>query len=562
MSLADLGSSLSGLSMDPMFNMGIGLMSASGPSLMPHSLGQGLAAGAQFSQDATMKAAQAAMMRAQFQRYAWQNALLQRAIAGSGSDQSNPNYSPSLAGTATQRATDAASSDPSSQQAAYGSQGFTNGISATPTQIASQQFPQVSQGGAQALGMGSPTGAPSAPQGGSVLQQIMRTPTGMAAFAMNPSSTLDFAMARQFPMPTSDIINLQQAGALPAGSPERQALLGKYAVKTRNGAFIPGMGNYYSPNMPDGTVLRDPFNPSAGVILPQGMTQAQAAMSAAKAYPEEAAKARYAYPIALGQDTAHAQTTPATVIGPDGKPQFVSQAAAIGAGASGRPMQAGYTPEQEAQGQTFGEQNAKQFQGTQDAAQAAQVTSLGYQQAMADAKTFSTGRFADVKGKALAVLDGLGIHLNQDDQAKLGSYQDMSKILTTSAMQTARQMGSREAAQIVNSIVKTASPNASLSPEGFAQVVSFMQAPAYSKQAEAQAMQAWKNTGKDLEDFKSAWMRADVPAQILYSRLTPDQQRDFKEANPEAVKQLRDGYNATYHYGWTPLVHNYIGGGQ
>jgi len=553
MSLADLSSTLSGLSMNPTFNMGVGLMAASGPSLMPHSLGQGLAAGAQFSQDATMKAAQAAMMRAQFQRYAWQNALLQRAIAGSGSDQSNPNYSPSLAGTATQRATDAASSDPGTQSQVYGSQGFTNGISATPTQIASQQFPQVSQGGAQALGMGSTAGAPSTPQGGGVLQQIMRTPTGMAAFAMNPSSTLDFAMARQFPMPTSDIINLQQAGALPAGSPERQALLGKYAVKTRNGAFIPGMGNYYSPNMPDGTVLRDPFNPSAGVILPQGMTQAQAAMSAAKAYPEEAAKARYAYPIALGQDTAHAQTTPATVIGSDGKPQFVSQAAAIGAGASGRPMQAAYTPAQEEELSGWGKTNATYVEGVQTAASAVPQMTARLSEMRADLAKFEPGAFSEWRNQGAAYLNDMANFAGMPATYKgdqLAGYQDFAKNATQIALGQAKQMGSRIAAQEVQ-YISNSNPNAKMTRGALDRIMNLMEGVNQSASIENDALTKWHQGGGGTDQFRAMWSKADVPGLLTLQHMSPHDAKDFMDAQtPQMRQQIYEAAQIAKQQGW------------
>ena len=79
MSLADLGNTLSGLSIDPAFNMGMGIMAASGPSLMPHSLGQSLASGTQYAQAAREKAMQAQMMGYQLQQAAIMNGILRRA---------------------------------------------------------------------------------------------------------------------------------------------------------------------------------------------------------------------------------------------------------------------------------------------------------------------------------------------------------------------------------------------------------------------------------------------------------------------------------------------------
>ena len=562
MSLSDLSTALGALPSNPLFQLGTGIMAASGPSPVPVGFGQALGGGMTYANQMAMKQAQMQMVRAQFARFAWQNALLQKALSGNSGQTGvkNPNFDQSLSGTATQRAQDAL--NPNTQAQLYGSQGFTPGVSATPTQIASQQFPQLSQGGAYAVGA-QPSSQPSNPTQSGVLGQILGTPAGMASFALNPEGTMNFALSRQFGAPTPAMTNMSAALSYPQGSPERQMLMGQVmksgAITTRNGALLPNGKFFYTPNLPDGVVLRDPTNPAAGVILPPGMSGAAAAMAAANAYPKEAAKAAYAYPIAAAEQGARAQFTPTTVIGPDGIPRMVSQAAAIGAGSAGAPFQGAYTPEQEAQGRQFGEQNAQNFNAVQKDAQAAQMTGLGYQQAMADARTFQTGNFAEYKGKALAVLNGLGI---QADPKALASYQDMSKILTGAAMQTARQMGSREAAQIVNSIIKTASPNVGLSPEGFAQVVSFMQAGAYSKQAEAQAMQQWKNQGADLSNFNSVWNAANVPGQILFQRLTPQQQADFAKANPEAIKQLRIGYNVAAHYGWLNTLNAFQQGGQ
>ena len=551
MSLADLSAALQSLPNNPLFQMGTGMMAASGPSPVPVGLGQSLAGGMSYANQLAMKQAQADMMKAQFARFAWQNALLQKAFAqqGKSSGTQNPNYSGALAGSATNRAQDA--TNPQDQTQTYGSQGFTPGISATPTQIASQQFPSLSQGGAQAVGV-QPTGsAPSgAPAGNGILGQILKTPAGLAAYAFNPEGVTNFAMGRQFPMPTPDMVNLSTAASLPSNSPERQAILGKYAVKTRNGAWIPGIGNYYSPNMPDGVVFKNPFDPSAGVVMPPGMTQAQYAMSAAKAYPEQAAKNAYAGSIAAQQEGARAAYTPVPyVVG--GVPYWAPQSSVLGASVGGHPVQAALTPEQKAQGEGIGTYNAETVKNVQAGAESAQISNLGYQQALADAKTFQTGNFADYKGKALAMLNGLGIKV---DPKALGSYQDMSKILTGAAMQTARTMGSREAAQIVTSIIKTASPNASLSPQGFAQVVSFMQAPLLAKQYENSALDTWRHQGLDISHFGPTWQAADMPAQILFSKLTPQQQHDFAQTNPGAIRAMRNGYLIAKKYGWTNLL--------
>jgi hypothetical protein len=70
MDLSTLSQSLSGLTSDPLFNFGMGMMQASGPSYMPHSLGQSIAAGAAYSQQAQIKAQELRMQQMQAARMA------------------------------------------------------------------------------------------------------------------------------------------------------------------------------------------------------------------------------------------------------------------------------------------------------------------------------------------------------------------------------------------------------------------------------------------------------------------------------------------------------------
>lgn len=90
MSLANLSDAISNLQFDPMFNMGTGLMAASGPSLMPHSFGQDLAKGMQSSQQARLTAIQARMAQLQAQRYGLQNSAIAGVMGGGAMGGSQP----------------------------------------------------------------------------------------------------------------------------------------------------------------------------------------------------------------------------------------------------------------------------------------------------------------------------------------------------------------------------------------------------------------------------------------------------------------------------------------
>lgn len=59
MDWSNIGTQLGTLSSNPIFNMGLGMMSAAGPSLTPHSFGQDLAQGSMYAMQAQQQAQRA-----------------------------------------------------------------------------------------------------------------------------------------------------------------------------------------------------------------------------------------------------------------------------------------------------------------------------------------------------------------------------------------------------------------------------------------------------------------------------------------------------------------------
>lgn len=548
-----------------MFNMGLGMLQASGPHFgAPTSLGQAMAAGQQYQQAAQAKQMQNQIMGYQAQRAGYLNQYIKNGIAGMSNlagnapTTPNPNADPALAATAGVRAQDA--QNPATSGAVYGQNGFTNGISATPSQIASQGSPNVTS--TQALSLGLPQtqqqtqtpAATGANGSGGVGAAMVRDPMFSLAFGLDPNAATASYLQQQYPQPSDPQKLVTEMNNYPVGSPQRaylQSALAKMgSIVTRNGAYVPGMGMMYTPNMPDGAILRDPFNPGAGAILPPGMAQAAGQMAAANAYPKEAAKAAYAYPVAQAGEMARAQYTPTpAVIG--GVPTMTSQASVLNGAGHGQPIQTAYTPQQKAEGTSIGDENAKFIAGTQTAAQAAQMAQLSNKQILADAQTFTTGRFADTKGEMLSMLNGIGI---QADPKGLQSYQDMQKLLVSNALDRTKQMGSREAAQIVTMIASKASPNVKMAPGSLVQLVKFNQIPAQEAQIKNMALDSWRQQGKDVSHFQPNFNAANIPAILAYQQLSPEQQDDFKKANPAAVKSMALGYDAVHHFGWGGLL--------
>jgi len=235
MSLADLGNTLSGLSIDPAFNMGMGIMAASGPSLMPHSLGQSLAAGTQYAQAAREKAMQAQMMNYQLQQAAIMNGILRRATGGqqSPAQGSNLNAPSTNAGDAPMLAS-------------------ANGTAGT-----SYAAP------------GQPAAAPASAD---PVSSALQTPGGALQFVMDRPGFF----GRVMPAPTDFVKTLQAAGIDPSSALGRQILqqnLAKqnYIAPVRatagGGVYDPVSGRFtMTPKAIDGTVP---------VQLPNGQWAAQ-----------------------------------------------------------------------------------------------------------------------------------------------------------------------------------------------------------------------------------------------------------------------------------------------
>lgn len=583
MSLADLSTTLAALPNNPLFQLGTGIMAASGPSPTPVGFGQALGGGMTYANQLAMKQAQMDMMRAQFQRFAWQNALLQKALGGQQGQQSfqNPNFSNALAGSATQRATDATS--PQDQTQTYGSQGFTPGISATPTQIASQQFPALSQGGAQATGIAPPQepqqGAQASAASPSVLHQILGTPAGMASFALNPEGTMNFALSRQFGAPTPAMTNMQAAMSYPAGSPQRQLMLGQVlksgAITTRNGALLPNGKFFYTPTLPDGVVLKDPTNPAGGVILPPGMSGAAAQMSAANA----AGKAGYEPVTYENPQGAKVTTTAANLaqavngkaasdpmnallaqannaIQMGANPNKVqtwlqSQAAKLGMNPQGAPAGgiAGPSIASAGEAEGWGKANAEFVQKAATAAEEVPTQMARLSEMRFDLSKFDPNAFASWSNKAASWLNAIDpTHTYAAGQLK--GFQDFAKNASQIALSQAKTMGSRIAAQEVGFIAGS-NPNVDMTKGALNKIIGLMEGFTQANAIQNHALVNWHASGGSTDQFRALWSQADVPGILALQRMSPQDAAAFMKAQtPMMRKQIAQGIQIAQSHGW------------
>ena len=148
----------------------------------------------------------------------------------------------------------------------------------------------------------------------------------------------------------------------------------------------------------------------------------------------------------------------------------------------------------------------------QEGADAARTTNYALDQMIADAKNASLGPAAgfkewyEKKGAGLAQMMGVKVSTPQ-----LDSYQQLDKYGNQVAFAAARQMGSREAAQVVQ-LQMESNPNKSLTPGAFADLAGSMKAMNNYIMAKNLAVQQLaQQNGGNLELASAQWTRGIDP---------------------------------------------------
>lgn len=319
MSLANLSSAINSLQFDPTFNMGLGLMAASGPSLVPHSFGQDLARGIQTSQQARLTAIQARMAQLQAQRYGLQNDAIQGVlgngqIGNGGGDFATPDQA--RAATANLSAPGAAPNAPMLSSA--------NGTPGTS--------------------YADPSQAQASPAVTSHLADGMaQDPMFKLGFAFDPSAASTQYLNRAYPQPTDFVKQLDAAGIDPRSQIGRQLIQQNIAKQNyiaptslRGGGYMfdPQTGGLTNlPTVSPGfQVVRDPVTGQFQEVPIAGGIQAVSASEAAKAGAQAGAKAA---------------VTPYSFTGPDGRTINTTQGNYVGAvTGQGVPTTSVSTPDQ------------------------------------------------------------------------------------------------------------------------------------------------------------------------------------------------------------------------
>jgi hypothetical protein len=227
-------------------------------------------------------------------------------------------------------------------------------------------------------------------------------------------------------------------------------------------------------------------------------------------YRQNSALSAQGYSQDLGKIGYEAALTPVESVDTGtGQKTWVSKAAAAQGAGAGQPVPAGLSPEQTKHFEGLAGYDQALTEASNDA-QRQNVDLVRMQQTM---KGFSPSQLADAKAAAQSWLAALG-WATPDAEKALSSWQEFSKIATQLSTSQARQLGAREAASVINMVVKN-NPNASMTPRAIGDMLGGMKAMNDYVVAKNQAKEAWRSQRGTVDGFDAAWQREHPPQTFL-----------------------------------------------
>jgi len=164
-------------------------------------------------------------------------------------------------------------------------------------------------------------------------------------------------------------------------------------------------------------------------------------------------------------------------------------------GASATPL-ASLSPGEQGYLEERGRESAKYVTTLQEAADSATTTNYGLDQMIANARNAQLGPGAAARQWVENAVAGFGQQFGMAPPRELSNYEQLDKYANQIAFAATRQMGSREAAQIVELQMRS-NPNKQLVPEAFAGLVQSMKAMNNYVIAKNTAIQAQSGADND-----------------------------------------------------------------
>lgn len=148
-------------------------------------------------------------------------------------------------------------------------------------------------------------------------------------------------------------------------------------------------------------------------------------------------------------------------------------------------------------------------------------------------------------------LSMLGKPFGIEPPKNLGNYQEFTKYANQVAFAATKQLGSREAAQIVQMQIES-NPNAELNPEAVKGLITSMHSMNDYIIAKSQAEQQWRGThGGTTDGFNSYWQSTTDPRAWQLGKMTSQEQTKFVNAlSPSDAAKLKQKIMAARTNGW------------
>jgi hypothetical protein len=215
-----------------------------------------------------------------------------------------------------------------------------------------------------------------------------------------------------------------------------------------------------------------------------------------------------------------------------GNRYYVPRSALLGSGAGAgnsgpTPFQASVGPATAELLKGKGEQAVETNKDYQSQAEAGQQMLAQITQLKGAAKDFTPGQFADSRIKGLQWMQSLGL-ITPQEQQRLGSAQEGTKIAIQLQAAATKQLGSREAAQIFQIMGKSL-PNLTLSPNGLSKVSSYMAGISRYNIARAQIAQQSvdSNDVNGVNDVRDNFIKNTNPTYYIIASAPPAIQKEM-----------------------------------
>ncbi len=182
------------------------------------------------------------------------------------------------------------------------------------------------------------------------------------------------------------------------------------------------------------------------------------------------------------------------------------------------------------------------------------------QQVQDAAAQFGPGKFANWRGEMLNMMNSLGM-ITPAQQAKLGSYQEGTKVAIQLQASVTAALGSREAAQVFSTMGKTV-PNLTLGVDGLNKIGGFVKGMARFKMWEAeygQRLYAQKNVA-GLSAVDQTFQTYSNPSYFIMGSMTPSVRQEIYSSWGKAkATSFVKGWQKAAGLGLAPNPNDYEG---